>query len=165
VLLGRKLTTLVAALAALPAGAAAAAPGDGGLSATIRYTEYGIPHVVARDYAGLGFGQGYAAARDNACAIAATMLTTSARRSRYLGPDARPVGALSQATTNLASDLYFQGINDSGVVERLVAQPAPHGPAREVRDAVRGYAAGVSRYLRATGSPTRPAGTPRGCGR
>jgi acyl-homoserine-lactone acylase len=155
VLLRRKsaaVAALAVAFGAAPASAAAAAAAApdhrDALSATIRYTEYGIPHVVARDYPSLGFGQGYAAAKDNACAIGATMLTTSGRRSRYLGPDTRPVGMLSQATTNLASDLYFQGINDSGVVERLVARPAPLGPTREVRDAVRGYAAGVNRYLR-----------------
>jgi acyl-homoserine-lactone acylase len=50
----------------------------GDLSATIRYTEYGIPHVVAKDYGGLGFGQGYAAANDNICGIEQAMLTVSA---------------------------------------------------------------------------------------
>ena len=126
------------------------------LSATIRYTEYGIPHVVAKDYEGLGFGQGYAAARDNICAIAQTMMTTSGQRSRHLGQDARPNSGLSQSATNLVSDLYFTGINDSGVVERLLAAPAPLGPSAEVRAVTRGYAAGVTRFLR-DGQITDPA--------
>ncbi|HEU5473354.1 MAG TPA: penicillin acylase family protein [Actinophytocola sp.] len=143
------ISTMVAvALATAPAVTSAAALPTGSLAATIRYTEYGIPHVLAGDYASLGFGQGYAAARDNACAIGQTMLTTSGRRSRHLGPDARPVSGLSQASTNLASDLYFQGINDSGAVERLLAQPAPLGPSADVRAVVRGYAAGVTEFLR-----------------
>jgi acyl-homoserine-lactone acylase len=124
-----------------------------GPAATIRYTEYGIPHVIADDYAGLGRGVGYAAARDNLCLIADGMVTTSGERSRFHGPDAPPTGdkpsrsSLTEARTNLASDLYFQGINDSGVVERLVAQPAPLGPRRELRELVRGYAAGFNTYL------------------
>ncbi|SDN58486.1 penicillin acylase family protein [Allokutzneria albata] len=119
-----------------------------GLSATIRYTEFGIPHIVANSYRDLGFGQGYAAATDNMCSLAQTMLTTSATRSKYLGGDAPLQGILASGQKNLVSDLYFQGINDSGVVERLVAQRGKLGPAQEVRDVVSGYAAGVNRFLR-----------------
>lgn len=42
--------------------AAAAEPGPD--KATIRYTEYGIPHITASDREGLGTGYGYAAAED-----------------------------------------------------------------------------------------------------
>lgn len=50
---------LVTAAAPLPSRPVAAAtrPSGGGLTATIRYTEYGIPHIVAKDYPGLGFGR------------------------------------------------------------------------------------------------------------
>jgi acyl-homoserine-lactone acylase len=146
------------------AGAAHAAPtADRGSSATIRYTEFGIPHILASDYASLGRGQGYAAARDNQCTIADGMVTTSGERSRYHGPDAPPVGrkprgsSLSEASTNLASDLYFQGINGSGVVAELAAQPAPLGPRRELRELARGYAGGFNTYLR-EGHPSECAG-------
>jgi acyl-homoserine-lactone acylase len=37
------------------------------------------------------------------------------------------------------------------VVEGLVSQPPPNGPRAEVKDLVRGYAAGYNRYLRDTG--------------
>ena len=146
----RKLAALSVALGLVATGGAAAtAEQQGhGLSATIRYTEFGIPHIVANSYRDLGFGQGFAAATDNMCSLAQTMLTTSATRSQYLGGEAAPRGTLAQAPTNLASDLYFQGINDSGIVERLVAQRGRLGPAQEVRDAVAGYAAGVNQFLR-----------------
>jgi acyl-homoserine-lactone acylase len=123
-------------------------------SATIRYTEYGIPHIVADDFASLGFGQGYAAARDNLCAITDGVVTLAGERSRYHGPDAHPGGnavwggSLTTAPTNVSSDLYFSNINDSGVIEQLVAQPAPLGPADELGDMVRGYVAGFNRYRR-----------------
>ncbi|MFV2176620.1 penicillin acylase family protein [Actinomadura sp. LOL_016] len=146
---------LLAATALVPVTAAADVR-DGGLSATIRYTEYGIPHVIADDYAGLGYGTGYAAAKDNVCLLAQGVVTLSGERSRHFGPDARPDGSLSSASTNLASDVFFAGINDSGVVERLAAQPAPHGPSDEIRALGRGWVAGYNRYLR-EGKITDPA--------
>ena len=118
------------------------------LSATIRYTEYGVPHVIANDYASLGFGTGYAAAKDNLCLIAQGVVTLRGERSRYFGPDGPTDGSLAAAKTNLVSDLYFQGINDSHVVERLMDQPSPAGPLPEVRDLSRGWAAGYNQYLR-----------------
>jgi acyl-homoserine-lactone acylase len=118
------------------------------VSATIRYTEYGVPHVTAHDYPSLGFGTGYAAAKDNVCLIAQGVVTLRGERSRHFGPDGPTDQSLSSADTNLVSDLYFTGINDSRVVERLMAQPSPQGPRAEVRDLSRGWAAGYNAYLR-----------------
>ena len=36
-------------------------------SAEVRRTEYGIPHIKARDWGGLGYGYGYAYSQDNYC--------------------------------------------------------------------------------------------------
>ncbi|MFL6122700.1 penicillin acylase family protein [Actinophytocola sp.] len=122
-----------------------------GLGADIRYTEYGVPHITASDFTGLGYGYGFAAATDNVCQLAKIYLTVDARRSEYLGADTPSDFDYGPATSNLNSDLYFQQINDSRVVEHLIAQPAPAGPRREVRDIIRGYAAGYNRYLRQVG--------------
>ncbi|MFB8079652.1 penicillin acylase family protein [Streptomyces sp. NPDC056013] len=119
---------------------------------TIRYTEYGIPHIIASDWEGLGTGYGYAAAKDNICTLADTYLMVNAQRSRHLGPDGRASPGQNQNTTsNLKSDLYFQRIKDDGVVERLIAQPAPDGPEPEVKEAIRGYVQGYNRFLSETG--------------
>lgn len=157
-LLWKRIAAASAVLSLLAAGTASARPSEtsSNTDATIRYTEFGIPHIVANDYVGLGFGQGFAAAKDNICAIADVAVTTRAERSRWLGPDAPPTSGVSQASTNLASDLYFQGLKESGLVERLLAEPAPRGPYREVRELVRGYVEGVNKYLR-TGRITDPA--------
>ncbi|MDJ0385555.1 penicillin acylase family protein [Streptomyces sp. G-G2] len=129
------------------------AAGQGPDKPTIRYTEYGIPHIIASDWAGLGTGYGYAAAKDNICTLADTYLMVNAQRSRYLGPDGRTSpGEQQDTTTNLDSDLYFQRINDDRVVERLIAQPAPNGPEPEVKEAIRGYVQGYNRYLAETGA-------------
>jgi acyl-homoserine-lactone acylase len=109
----------------------------------VRRTAHGIPHILATGYRGLGLGAGYAFAEDNLCLLADTVVTLSAQRSRWFGPEA----ATPYGVSNLDSDLYQQRVNQSGVVERLLAQPAPLGPSPQARDLARGYAAGYNRYL------------------
>lgn len=148
----KSLAVLTAALSITTLGTAVASAGEESHSkAVLRYTEHGIPHIVAKDFAGLGYGYGYAAATDNVCELANIYLTVSAQRSKYLGPDGDGYPSLSEAKNNLHSDLFFQQINDSGVVDRLVAQPAPQGPRREVREIVSGYVDGFNAYLARTG--------------
>jgi acyl-homoserine-lactone acylase len=132
---------LVAGLLPAPAGAATAAPSAGG--AVIRRTAQGIPHILASDYRGLGLGAGYAFAEDNLCVFADDVVTLSGQRSRWFGPD----GTTVYGDNNLASDLYHTWVNQSLVVERLLASPAPIGPSAQARDLVRGYVAGYNRYL------------------
>ncbi|MFF9637572.1 acylase [Streptomyces bacillaris] len=138
--------------ASLPPAAASGAPEarhpkGGGLSATIRYTEYGIPHIVAKDYANLGFGTGWAQASDQVCTLADGFVTVRGERSKFFGPDAAPDFSLSSATTNLSSDLFFRGVRESGTVERLLKVPAPAGPSREAKESMRGFAAGYNAWL------------------
>ncbi|WP_405539894.1 penicillin acylase family protein [Streptomyces sp. NBC_00075] len=123
-------------------------PSQGGLSAVIRYTEYGIPHIVAKNYANLGFGNGWAQAADQVCVLADGFTTLRGDRSRYFGPDAATDFSLSDASDNLSSDLYFRGVRDSGTVERLLAQPAPQGPSKAVKDLMNGWAAGYNAWLK-----------------
>src|SRR5688572_27645444 len=60
---------------------------QGGLKATIQRDQYGIPHITADDFGGIGFGYGYAIAEDNICTLAETYVTVNAERSRYFGPN------------------------------------------------------------------------------
>jgi acyl-homoserine-lactone acylase len=130
-------------LLAVPASAAAAP-----LGATIARDRWGVPHITAGDYAGLGYGYGYALAQDNLCVMQDTYMTVRGERSRYLGPDASwDFRGNSTKVNNLSSDFFFQKIIDDGTVERLLAQPPPNGPEPAVRELVRGYAAGFNRRL------------------
>ncbi|MEV7526272.1 penicillin acylase family protein [Streptomyces sp. NPDC091371] len=141
---------LLAATAAAPQASAAAGergPSGGGLSAVIRYTENGIPHILARDYAHLGFGTGWAQAADQVCVLADGFVTVAGERSRWFGPDAAPDGSLSSAARNLSSDLYFKGVRESGTVEKLLATPAPAGPGKDLKELMRGWAAGYNTWL------------------
>lgn len=134
-----------------PAVAAAGHSDAGRPTATIRYTEHGVPHILADNFTGLGYGYGYAVARDNICVLANSYTTVRAQRSRFFGPDGAGDDTVTAATSNLTSDLYFQQINDSGLVERLAAQRAPLGPLPEARELVAGYVRGYNRYLAETG--------------
>ncbi len=146
---------LLAAVTALPASAADRherpdrdeRPSHGGLSAVIRYTEHGIPHILADDYADLGFGTGWAQAADQVCTLADGFVTVRGERSRFFGPDAATDGSLSSASTNLASDLYFRGVREAGTVEKLLRVPAPRGPSGDVKELMRGFAAGYNAWL------------------
>ncbi|MFD6419251.1 penicillin acylase family protein [Streptomyces sp. NPDC060194] len=141
---------VASAAALLPSSAVAQPaerPSDRGLSAVIRYTEYGIPHILAKDYANLGFGTGWAQAADQVCTLAQGYVTVRGERSRFFGADAAPDGSLSSASRNLSSDLYFRGVRESGTVEKLLRTPAPAGPSGDVKAMMRGFAAGYNAWL------------------
>jgi acyl-homoserine-lactone acylase len=106
-------------------------------TATIRYTEYDIPHIVAHDYRSLGYGQGYAAAKANSCTIADGVITLRGERSRFFGPGATTT-MFNRAADNLTSDTYFKAVD----VGPLLDQPSP-----TVRRTVSGYTAGYNAYL------------------
>src|SRR4051812_45683791 len=80
----RSIGTIASTTVALGALAAPAAAAP--LRATLARDRWGVPHVAAADYAGLGYGYGYALAQDNLCVMEDTYMTVRAERSRYLGP-------------------------------------------------------------------------------
>ncbi|MDC0769891.1 penicillin acylase family protein [Streptomyces sp. HD] len=147
---------LLTATAALPAAAAERQDrqdrqeqlSHGGMSAVVRYTEYGIPHIVAGDYKSLGFGTGWAQAADQVCTLADGFVTVRGERARFFGPDAATDFSLSSAATNLSSDLYFRGVRRARTVQKLLAEPAPRGPSRQVKDLIGGFAAGYNAWLK-----------------
>ncbi|MER5824164.1 penicillin acylase family protein [Streptomyces mirabilis] len=144
------LTSATVALVPAPCSAATGPGGEtvaeGGHTAHISRTEFGIPHILARDFDGLGYGHGYAFAQDNVCELADQVVTLRGERSQFLGP-----GGESGEGANLASDTYYTGQRRAGTVQRLLDRKAPLGPTAELRRMVEGYAAGYNRYLRDTG--------------
>ena len=44
--------------------------GERRYEAQIRRTSYGIPHIKAKDFGSLGYGEGYAQAEDHLCTVA-----------------------------------------------------------------------------------------------
>lgn len=120
------------------------------LSAEIRTTRYGVPHIKADTFAGAGYGAGYAYARDNICLMADQVVTVSGERSKYFGPDAQTTISF-KPVKNLNSDFFFKSYLDDAALK------AGHDQApAEVRELLRGYAAGYNRYLRDTGLNNLP---------
>ncbi|WP_435745663.1 penicillin acylase family protein [Nocardioides sp. SYSU DS0663] len=163
---GLVATALVpAGIAALPGAAASPAPpareaaaGDGAARtaasaryrATIRWTEHGIPHITARSFGSLGFGSGYAAAEVSLCTLADTLVTGRGERSLWFGPDGTYNDQVTLEASNLQVDTFVTDLRDRRVVEKLLADPVA-GPGKQARAMVRGYVAGLNRWLRETG--------------
>ena len=103
-------------------------------SADIQRTQFGIPHITAEDYKGLGYGVGYAFAEDNICSLAREIVVASGQSMLYL-PDG-----------DVASDVFYTWYNSQAKREEFL-----ESQDQAVIDAVEGYAAGYSRYLRDTG--------------
>ena len=154
----RRLATRLALLALalpllVPLAATAEAPQ---YQARITWTAHGVPHVVADDFKGLGYGYGYAFAKDNLCQLAEEIVTVSAERAKWFGPDGqyRSWGN-GLVTTNLRSDWFFQHLNDRDATAGYDQAP-PLGMSQDVKDVTAGYAAGYNRWLAEHGT----AGTP-----
>lgn len=150
--ISRPLTCAGVAAALVAASIAAQArESSADASAQIRRTSFGVPHIVAKDERGLGYGIGYAYAQDNLCLLANEVLTVNGERSRYFGAQAQTL----EQRDNLASDLFFTWLNTPTAVSGfLQAQPAP------VRDLLEGYASGFNRAL----AERRCQGLPAECG-
>lgn len=103
--------------------------------ADIQRTEFGIPHITAKDYKGLGYGVGYAFAEDNFCSLAKEVVVASGQSMLYLGDEG-----------NVDSDVFYTWYNSPERKAEFLAAQDP-----ETIDAVTGYAAGFSRYLRDKG--------------
>lgn len=116
--------------------------------AEVRVTDYGVPHVKADDYAGLGFGIGYASARDTLCELAERVVTTNAQRTLYFGA----------SDSNISSDLYYQYLLDTREIENILdGDPeSVETPSTQARDHQRGVAAGTNHYIRETGIENLP---------
>lgn len=113
---------------------AADPPPAGTFSAQIQRTSFGIPHITSEDYKGLGYGVGYAFAQDNICSLAREIIVARGESMLYLQDG------------DLASDIFYTWYNSQNQLGTFLDVQTP-----EVKDAVQGYAAGYSRYLRDTG--------------
>ena len=58
----------------------------GPYDAQVRWTSWGIPHIVADDWGSMGFGVARAQAAHHGCAIADQIVMARAERARYFGP-------------------------------------------------------------------------------
>lgn len=99
----------------------------------IRWTSFGIPHVRADDWAGMGYGFAYATANDAVCVIANDVMTVNGERSRHHGPD----------DGNLQSDIFHRGLLTDEALGAFIATQSDNE-----HEFSRGYTAGYNRFLR-----------------
>ena len=115
----------------------------GPYSATVRWTEYGIPHIQADEYGSLGFGMGYAFAQDHACTLMDQIIMVRSERAKWFGsgPD----------------DLYIN--QDFGWLGLRVVSDAESGWFEldaDIQAGLIGYAAGFNQWLSDVGADNIP---------
>ncbi len=116
---------------------------DGELTANIRWTDYGVPHVTGDNLQSLAFGVGYAFAKDNICILADQILKYNSERSKYFGPD-MVLG--SGDSENLINDFGFLALDI-----RKTAEANIRGMSVNSQALMAGYAEGYNKYLADTG--------------
>ncbi|MDJ0879999.1 MAG: penicillin acylase family protein [Halieaceae bacterium] len=114
-------------------------------SAEVRRTEFGIPHVKADDWGGLGYGIGYAYAQDNFCVTMREVIFSIGRSAELLGEE----------EGNVNDDLLFTYL--TGPRDEFEREFIDNLPQR-VKDLNEGYVAGFNRYLEETGVENLPEG-------
>ncbi|GAB3671787.1 acylase [Salinisphaera aquimarina] len=124
---------------------------NGQLSATIRTTTGGVPHITADNLESAGFGSGYVQARDNVCIIADSIIRARGERAKFYGPgpnvaDALPVGV------NIVTDFSYKAL---GLLDRANEQFDELSP--ESQAMLRGFVAGYNKYVDETDAADLPA--------
>ncbi|MFO6430618.1 penicillin acylase family protein [Erythrobacter sp. W302b] len=142
------LAATTAALLAVPASEALAGKR---YEATITRTTYGIPHIEARDWRGVGYGVAYAYAEDNLCLLAEEFATVAGERSLHFGPQATATLGFEQVD-NLSSDVFFRAIIDLPTLREGAKSLTPR-----VIGLLDGYVAGYNRFLKDAGAEGIPA--------
>ena len=142
------MTNLLAVLAATASLAGAHAPSAAERSAEVRFTQYGVAHVKAEDFEGVGYGYGWAFARDNLCLAADSAITLAGERSLRLGAETTYLDPFANLETglvlaNLDSDVFYRAHLGPSAVEA-----ARRYASADLRGLVRGYARGFNRHVR-----------------
>ena len=110
--------------------------------ATVRRTTAGVPHVKADTLGGMGYGYGYVFAEDNLCILEEEILTVRGERAKYFGEAPYDLGNTS-SKSNISCDAVYKMLATKAIVEKSRAALDP-----DLQSAIRGFAAGVSRYVR-----------------
>jgi acyl-homoserine-lactone acylase len=137
--------SLIALAGALMASGAAGAASPRAVE--VRYTAYGVAHVTASDFEGVGYGYGWAFARDNLCLAVDHAITLAGERSARIGADERYFDGFA----NLESGAQVSNI-DSDAFYRAHLTPAALKTARayasaDVRALFAGFVRGFNRHI------------------
>jgi len=115
--------------------------------AEIRWTSYGIPHILADDIPSAAFGQGYAFAKLNGCILADQVVKLKGERSSFFGP--------GEGDANIDSDFTHRALQ---FVEK--GQEAWSRQPENIRGLVQGYVDGYNTFLAEDGDSLPCGGEP-----
>ncbi len=115
---------------------------------TIRTTEYGIPRIVADSFRGVGYGYGWALAKENICSMAEIYTTVRGERSKYFGPDGEwEMTGNGIPFTNLESDFAHKRVIVDKTIPKILKMKPPNGPRPQVKQVIDGYVKGYNAWL------------------
>lgn len=114
---------------------AGCAPTQWRFEGEVAQTQYGVVHVTSKDYRGLGYGAGYAYAKDNACILAEYIVAVRGEKSKYFG-------AAGANAANLQSDFFAKYYFDGAMLDAAYA-----GISEDVAAMITGYADGYNTYI------------------
>ena len=114
-------------------------------AAEVRRTAYGIPHVRAANWGGLGYGLGHAYAQDNYCVLMRDIVHATSRSAEFFG----------ELDGDATADFVLRLVLGTKAEFRANHLPPPTSAEAQL---VTGFAAGMNRYLRETGPAELPAG-------
>ncbi len=117
---------------------------EGALSARIRRTDYGVPHIQGDNLESIGFGAGYAYAEDNICLLADQIVRFNSQRARYFGPGSDPA---QNNAENLINDFSYLALGIRDHAEQGFGDMSENS-----RAILSGYVKGYNKYLTDTGN-------------
>jgi acyl-homoserine-lactone acylase len=100
----------------------------------VRWTSYGVAHVQADGLGDLGFGQGWAAAKQHLCRLADQFVRVRAQRARWFGP--------GDGDANLDSDFFHLHVGYEARARDLIAEQSD-----EAHAIAAGWVAGYNHYV------------------
>lgn len=119
---------------------------DGPLTAEIKRTTYGVPHITADSLEEIAYGTGYTQAEDHLCILADSFVKANSRRSEFFGPHA----SINIATGDIPVADNGNLVSDFGYLATGIREAAENNidslPARS-QAILSGFAAGYNKYL------------------
>lgn len=109
----------------------------------IRWTEYGIPHIKADSWEGLGYGFAHAVASNTICVLAREYVTVRGEQAKYFGA----------TEENINADAFHQALLHPAKIDEYLS----HGSA-ETNEMNAGYVAGYNNFI-----ATRAGDMPASC--
>lgn len=98
----------------------------------VRWTSYGIPHIKADSWEGVGFGFAHSVATNTLCVLARELVTVRGEQSLYFGESDR----------NIDSDVFHKALLHPGKVDEYLGNGSMQSKAMD-----KGYIAGYNHYI------------------